>query len=59
VLEINQAGLSWLTVLKKRDAFRAAYDGFDPDRVAAYGRRKRARLLRDARIIPPSPRAAA
>ena len=51
VLEINQAGLSWLTILKKRDAFRAAYDGFDPDRVAAYGRRKRARLLRDARII--------
>ena len=51
VLEAAQAGLSWLTVLKKRDAFRAAYDGFDPDRVAAYGRRKRARLLRDARII--------
>jgi len=51
VLEINQAGLSWLTILKKRDAFRAAYDGFDPDRVAAYGRRKRARLLRDVRII--------
>ena len=51
VLEINQAGLSWLTILTKRAAFRAAYDGFDLDRVAAYGRRERARLLRDAGII--------
>ncbi len=37
VLEINQAGLSWLTILKKREAFRRAYDGFDPEVVAAYG----------------------
>ena len=51
VLEINQAGLSWLTILKKREAFRAAYDRFDVDRVAGYGRRERARLLRDAGII--------
>ncbi|HEV8703278.1 MAG TPA: DNA-3-methyladenine glycosylase I [Candidatus Polarisedimenticolia bacterium] len=51
VLEINQAGLSWLTILKKRAAFRAAYDRFDVDRVAAYGRREKARLLRDAGII--------
>ncbi len=51
VLEINQAGLSWLTILKKKDNFRAAYEGFDPGRVAAYGRRERARLLRDAGII--------
>jgi len=51
VLEINQAGLSWLTILKKRDAFRAAYGGFDIGRVARYGRRERARLLRDAGII--------
>lgn len=51
VLEINQAGLSWLTILKKRDGFRAAYDRFDIDRVAAYGARDRARLLRDAGII--------
>lgn len=50
-LEINQAGLSWLTILKKRENFRAAFDGFDVDRVAAYGRRERARLLRDAGII--------
>jgi DNA-3-methyladenine glycosylase I len=51
VLEINQAGLSWLTILKKKESFRAAYEGFDPARVAAYGRRERARLLRDAGII--------
>src|SRR3546814_5637518 len=51
VLEINQAGLSWLTILKKRDAFRQAYDGFDVDRVAAYGERERLRLLADAGII--------
>ncbi|MEP6574496.1 MAG: DNA-3-methyladenine glycosylase I [Gemmatimonadota bacterium] len=51
VLEINQAGLSWLTILKKRDAFRKAYDGFDPAIVAKYGARDRARLLADAGII--------
>jgi DNA-3-methyladenine glycosylase I len=51
VLEINQAGLSWLTMLVKRENFRAAFDGFDIDRVAAYGRRERWRLLRDAGII--------
>ncbi|HEY3134602.1 MAG TPA: DNA-3-methyladenine glycosylase I [Blastocatellia bacterium] len=51
VLEINQAGLTWLTILKKRDNFRAAFDGFDIDRVAAYGKPDRARLLRDEGII--------
>ena len=51
VLEINQAGLSWLTILKKRAAFRAAFDVFDIDRVAAYGEAERARLLADAGII--------
>ncbi len=51
VLEINQAGLSWLTVLKKRENFREAYEGFDPERVAAYGEVERARLLSDAGII--------
>ena len=51
VLEINQAGLSWLTILKKRERFRAAYKGFDVDRVASFGARDRARLLRDAGII--------
>jgi DNA-3-methyladenine glycosylase I len=51
VLEINQAGLSWLTILKKREAFRAAYRGFDVDRVARFGARDRERLLRDAGIV--------
>ncbi|HSJ10131.1 MAG TPA: DNA-3-methyladenine glycosylase I [Longimicrobiales bacterium] len=51
VLEINQAGLSWLTILKKKDAFRAAYDGFDIDVVAEYGDVDRNRLLGDAGII--------
>jgi DNA-3-methyladenine glycosylase I len=51
VLEINQAGLSWELMLKKRANFRAAYDGYDLDRVAAYGERERARLLADAGII--------
>jgi DNA-3-methyladenine glycosylase I len=51
VLEINQAGLSWLTILKKRAAFMAAYDGFDMDKVAAYGPDDVARLLADAGII--------
>ena len=51
LLEINQAGLSWLTILKKRDGFRAAYDGFSVERVAAYGDPDRARLLADAGII--------
>jgi DNA-3-methyladenine glycosylase I len=50
-LEINQAGLSWLTILKKRDAFRRAFEGFEPGVVARYGARERARLLRDAGII--------
>ena len=51
VLEINQAGLSWETMLKKRDGFRRAYDGFDVDTVAAYGDAERTRLLDDAGII--------
>ena len=50
-LEINQAGLSWLTVLKKRAAFGRAFEGFEPARVAAYGEAERARLLADAGII--------
>ncbi len=51
VLEINQAGLSWLTILAKREAFQRAYEGFDVDRVAAYGDADRDRLLGDAAII--------
>ena len=51
VLEINQAGLSWLTILKKRDAFRKAYSGFDVETVSRYGARDTTRLLADAGII--------
>jgi DNA-3-methyladenine glycosylase I len=51
VLEINQAGLSWLTILRKREGFRRAYSNFDVDRVAAYSDADRARLLGDAGII--------
>jgi DNA-3-methyladenine glycosylase I len=51
VLEINQAGLSWLTILKKRKSFQQAYGGFDPGVVAAYGDADRARLLADPGII--------
>ena len=51
VLEINQAGLSWLTILKKRSGFRAAFDGFEIACVAAYGEVERTRLLSDAGII--------
>ena len=51
LLEINQAGLSWETMLRKREGFRAAYSGFDVDRVARYGERDRARLLADPGII--------
>ncbi|MDQ2978001.1 MAG: DNA-3-methyladenine glycosylase I, partial [Acidobacteriota bacterium] len=50
-LEINQAGLSWLTILRKRDAFRRAFEGFDPVKVARYGAREKRRLLADAGII--------
>jgi DNA-3-methyladenine glycosylase I len=51
ILEINQAGLSWLTILKKREGFRRAYDGFRIEVVASYGEADRARLLSDAGII--------
>jgi DNA-3-methyladenine glycosylase I len=51
ILEINQAGLSWITILKKADNFRKAYDGFDIDKVANYGELDRLRLLADPGII--------
>jgi DNA-3-methyladenine glycosylase I len=51
VLEINQAGLSWLTVLQKRRAFRAAFAGFEVDRVAAFGDADLERLMRDPGIV--------
>jgi DNA-3-methyladenine glycosylase I len=51
ILEINQAGLSWETILKKRAGFRDAYSDFDVDRVAAYEETDIARLMADTRII--------
>ena len=51
VLEINQAGLSWATILRKREGFRQAYNDFDIDRVAAYQEADRLRLLEDSSII--------
>ena len=51
VLEGAQAGLSWETILKKRDNYRAAFDRFEPDKVARYDRRKVAALLRNPGII--------
>ena len=51
VLDGFQAGLSWLTILKKRDAFRAAFAGFDPEKVAAFTETDVQRLLGDAGII--------
>ena len=50
-LEAFQSGLSWLTILRKREAFRAAFAGFDPDAVAAFGPDDVARLLADAGIV--------
>lgn len=50
-LEAFQSGLSWATILRKRPAFRAAFDGFDPDLVAAYGPADVARLMGDAGIV--------
>jgi DNA-3-methyladenine glycosylase I len=50
-LEAFQSGLSWATILRKRPAFRKAFDGFDPDRVAAYDERDVARLMGDAGIV--------
>ncbi len=51
VLEGAQAGLSWLTVLKKRESYRKAFDGFDPGKVSKYGNRKISELLANSGII--------
>lgn len=51
VLEGAQAGLSWITVLRKRERYRAVFDGFDPERVVRYDDAKKAELLADAGII--------
>ena len=51
ILEGAQAGLSWETILRKRENYRAAFDGFNPKKVAKYDERKIAALLQDASII--------
>jgi DNA-3-methyladenine glycosylase I len=51
ILEINQAGLSWITILRKAENFRKAYHGFDIDKIARYSEKDSARLLADAGII--------
>jgi DNA-3-methyladenine glycosylase I len=51
VLESAQAGLTWLTILRKREAYRRAFAGFDPEQVARFGKREVTRLLKDAGIV--------
>ena len=51
MLDGFQAGLSWITILRKRDNFRAAFDGFDPEIIARYNKRKIASLMNDAGIV--------
>ena len=51
VLDGFQAGLSWITILRKRDNFRRAFDGFQPEKIARYDTRKKARLMRDTGIV--------
>jgi DNA-3-methyladenine glycosylase I len=51
VLDGFQAGLSWITILRKRDNFRRAFDDFDPQKIARYDKRKIARLMQDAVIV--------
>jgi DNA-3-methyladenine glycosylase I len=51
VLDGAQAGLSWITILKRREGYRAAFDGFDPEKIVRYGERDIVRLMGDSRII--------
>ena len=51
ILDGFQAGLAWITILRKREAFRAAFEGFDPERIARFGDADVARLLGDAGIV--------
>jgi DNA-3-methyladenine glycosylase I len=51
ILEGAQAGLSWITILRRREGYRRAFDGFDPERIARYDERKKAALLQDEGII--------
>jgi DNA-3-methyladenine glycosylase I len=51
ILEGAQAGLSWLTILRKRENYRAAFHGFDPAKIAAYSPRDVQRLMADSGIV--------
>jgi len=51
VLDGFQAGLSWITILRKRDNFRRAFDNFNPEKIARYDARKKAKLMADAGIV--------
>ena len=51
ILEGAQAGLSWATILNKREGYRAAFAGFDPERMARFGKRERTRLMNDPGIV--------
>ena len=51
MLDGFQAGLSWITILRKRENFRSAFDGFEPDKIARYGKRKIESLMKDAGIV--------
>jgi DNA-3-methyladenine glycosylase I len=51
ILEGAQAGLSWITILRRRESYRQAFDNFDPEKIARYGAKKKAALLADPGII--------
>ena len=51
MLDGFQAGLSWITILRKRDNFRKAFDGFEPEKIARYDARRKAKLMQDAGIV--------
>src|SRR5947207_10908815 len=51
MLDGFQAGLSWITILRKRDNFRRAFDGFNPEKIARYDKRKTTALMNDAGIV--------
>src|SRR5262252_199461 len=56
VLDGFQAGLSWITILRKRENFRRAFEGFKPEKIARYGKRDIARLMKNEGIIRSEPK---
>ena len=56
VLDGFQAGLSWITILRKREAFRKAFDGFNPEKIARYNEKKIEKLMADAGIVRSRPK---